>query len=565
MPLQFTEQELKKILVEPEFISDKQFSIAKAEAERDNKNIIDVIVARNYLPDENLGQLLSDAKGYPFVDLRKTVASDILLKLVPENAARALRAIPFELGKDGLHVAMADPEDLGAILLLEKKTGDNVVPYFATERDISESLDRYRRGLREELKDIIAAAAKTAASGVERETPVITVVDKLLEYGYVNKASDVHIEPFEDKTLVRYRIDGILHDMVNLPKNIHDFVVTRVKILSKLRTDEHASAQDGKLQFNSDGQRVDVRVSVAPTVLGEKVVMRILAEKARRFTLEEIGLSERDLVVMRDQMNKPWGMILATGPTGCGKTTTLYAMLQILNTRERNISTIEDPVEYQMTGINQIQVNPKTNLTFASGLRSILRQDPNIIMVGEIRDAETAGIAVNAALTGHLVLSTLHTNDAPTTLPRLLDMGVEPFLVASTVNVAIAQRLVRKICSHCIFSYNPNEDEMRMLNRDPKIVALFKKAGAKEAKSTVLYRGKGCAVCGHTGHHGRLALFEVMVISEKMRKLIVDRADADQLRVAAVAEGMTLMIEDGVKKVLNGETTLEEVLRAVKE
>ncbi|MBU0598296.1 GspE/PulE family protein, partial [Patescibacteria group bacterium] len=374
---------------------------------------------------------------------------------------------------------------------------------------------------------------------------------------------DIHIEPHEGQILVRFRIDGILHDVVFMPKDIHPFIVTRLKIMSKLRTDEHRAAQDGRLDFSVENEHVDVRVSIIPISDGEKIVMRILSEKSRRLTLAELGLENTDLQKVERGFKKPYGMILATGPTGSGKTTTLYAILKILNTREVNISTIEDPVEYDMEGVNQIQVNAKTNLTFAHGLRSILRQDPDIIMVGEIRDEDTAGIAINSAMTGHLVLSTLHTNDAPTTLPRLLDMKIEPFLIASTVNVAIAQRLVRRIHQGCIESYLPKSDDIKnlekSLGKDRAIKIGLHKKGFR------LYRGKGCKLCNGTGYEGRVGIFEVLEVTEKIRQLIMQRSNSDDIRKVAVSEGMTTMLDDGLNKVVKGATTIDELFRATRE
>ena len=392
-----------------------------------------------------------------------------------------------------------------------------------------------------------------------REIPIVKIVDTLLEYGYQNKASDIHIEPREDKIEVRFRIDGVLHDVVDLPKFVLDPVVTRIKILARLRTDEHRAAQDGKIHKKLSGEDIDIRVSIMPITDGEKVVMRILSVRGRGFSLEDLGLLEKDVKTVETNFKKPFGMILATGPTGSGKTTTLYAILKKLNTRRVNISTIEDPIEYDMEGINQIQVDPRTNLTFAEGLKSIMRQDPDIIMVGEIRDDETASIAVNAAMTGHLVLSSLHTNDAATTLPRLLDMGIEPYLVASTVNVAIAQRLVRKICMRCIESYTVKGKELEKIKQR---IDLNKIMG-KEVKEIRCYKGKGCQTCHQSGYSGRVGIFEVLEMEDSIRDLIMQKANSDQIKEQAVKNGMTTMIEDGVNKALMGITTIDEILRVI--
>ena len=391
--------------------------------------------------------------------------------------------------------------------------------------------------------------------------PIIKIVDTLLQQAYQDRASDLHLEPLEEKTTVRFRIDGILYDIIDLPKDIHDLLITRLKIMAKMRTDEHQAAQDGRFEIMLDSEKVDIRVSIIPISDGEKAVLRLLSRAGRELSLEELGLKGQDFKKLKENIRRPYGMILATGPTGSGKTTTLYAILKILNTREVNIATIEDPVEYSIIGINQIQVNPKTNLTFAEGLKSIIRQDPNIIMVGEIRDEETAGIATNAAMTGHLVLSTLHTNNAATTLPRLLDMKVEPYLISSTVNIAIAQRLVRKICMSCIESYQPAEEELENLREKINLNKILN----KNHKKLVLYRGKGCPMCHQTGYRGRIGIFEVLEMKENIKDLVMKNANAGEIEKQAITNGMTTIFEDGIQKALTGITTIEEVLRVTEE
>ena len=373
-------------------------------------------------------------------------------------------------------------------------------------------------------------------------------------------ASDIHIEPEKDGSIVRFRIDGIMQEVLHFTPEIDQQVIARIKFLSKLRTDEHLSAQDGKIQTRIENEDLDIRISIVPIVHGEKCVMRLLSARYRQFGLADLGMNERDLKKVMDASTKPYGMILSTGPTGSGKTTTMYAILKILNTKERNIATIEDPIEYEIAGLNQIQVNPKTNLTFAEGLRSILRQDPNIIYVGEIRDDETADIAVNSAMTGHLVLSTLHTNDAATALPRLLDMNIEPFLVASTVNLVIAQRLVRKICERCKVSQTEKMVDLEK-HFDKKLLQKYFKS-SKEAR---IYIGKGCPVCRSTGYSGRIGIFEILLLSEKIKDLIVAKNDSQKIMQQAMMEGMTTMMDDGLFKVQQGLTTIEEVLRATRE
>jgi type II secretory ATPase GspE/PulE/Tfp pilus assembly ATPase PilB-like protein len=391
------------------------------------------------------------------------------------------------------------------------------------------------------------------------DLPIAKIVDVLIDAAYQDKASDIHIEPEEKQSLIRVRIDGVLHEVLRVPKVLHDRIITRIKVLSGLRTDEHMSAQDGKMRMALEEENLDIRVSIIPIAEGEKAVLRLLSSRSREYTLVDLGMNEADLKKVNAAYNKSYGMILSTGPTGSGKTTSIYAILKILNTREKNITTIEDPVEYRIRGANQVQVNAKTNLTFANGLRSILRQDPNIIFVGEIRDSETAGIAVNAALTGHLVLSTLHTNDAATAIPRLSDMKVEPFLVASTVNIIIAQRLVRKICDMCKTTVTMTQEELKKHLPEETIKRHF-----GDEATLKLYKGKGCKICHNTGYNGRLGVFEVLEVSKDVRKLISEHSDSDEINKKALEEGMTTMLDDGLDKVKRGLTSIEEVVRVTK-
>ena len=390
------------------------------------------------------------------------------------------------------------------------------------------------------------------------EVSIINLVASLIEHAYDSRASDVHIDPEDKKIRVRLRIDGVLHNSFIFPEEIHSEIITRIKVLSGLRTDEHQAAQDGRFRLNfKNGELVDVRVSITPTFYGENAVLRLLAEKAEKFTLDTLGFNKKDKEKILKAVKKPYGMILSTGPTGSGKTTILYTLIKILNTPEISIITIEDPIEYAIEGIDQIQVNSRTSLTFANGLKSILRQDPNIIMVGEIRDEETAAIAVNAALTGHLLLSTLHTNDAATTLPRLLDMKIEPFLIASTINIAIGQRLVRKICPDCKIKKPVSIDEMKSLSE-----ILPKETLAKYEN---FYQGAGCNKCDNSGYRGRIGIFEILEINNDIRDAIVRKANANEIKEIAVKNGMTTMIGDGLQKALAGITTIEEILRVINE
>ncbi|MDF1497353.1 MAG: GspE/PulE family protein [Patescibacteria group bacterium] len=388
-------------------------------------------------------------------------------------------------------------------------------------------------------------------------TSITQLVNLIIVKAWEAKASDIHIDPTSESLIIRYRIDGIVYDILNLPKDDQPLIITRIKVLSGLRTDEHSMAQDGRFKIVENGISIDLRVSIVPTYSGEDVVMRLLVGEARLISLDDLGFADRDLQIINHYINRPHGMILATGPTGSGKTTTLYSILQILNKREVSIVTIEDPIEYSVQGITQIQVNTQTNLTFAAGLRSIVRQDPNIIMVGEIRDNETSGIAVNAAMTGHLLLSTIHTNDAATTLPRLLDMGIEPFLIASTVNIAIGQRLVRRLCEKCRTQYSPTKDEREALVGviPEKLLVTLDKA----------WRAEGCEACNHTGYAKRVGIYEVLEINEAVKRLIMRRASADEIQKAAQESGMTTMLEDAFVKAVNGITSLEEMLRVIRD
>jgi len=392
----------------------------------------------------------------------------------------------------------------------------------------------------------------------EDERSIIDIVDTLIVYAHNNRASDIHIDPTDKQLRVRLRVDGVLQKSCVMPKEVHDEIISRIKVLSGLRTDEHQAAQDGRFRmYLPNGVPVDIRVSIAPTYHGENAVLRLLIDKEENFSLAALGFSKDDKKKIVDAANKPTGMILSTGPTGSGKTTTLYTIIKMLNKEDVSIITIEDPIEYAVDGVEQIQVNPRSDLTFANGLRSILRQDPNIIMVGEIRDRETAGIAVNTALTGHLLLSTLHTNDAATTLPRLLDMGIEPYLVASTVNIAIGQRLVRRICEKCKEARELTEAEReRIFEIVPQSVV---------ETDLKVYEGKGCKVCGNTGYRGRLCVNEILVIEDEVRDAILRQAPAGEIRKIAIRNGMTPMIVDGMYKVQEGLTTFEEVLRVISE
>ncbi|MCX6763550.1 MAG: GspE/PulE family protein, partial [Candidatus Moranbacteria bacterium] len=496
--------------------------------------------------------------------------------------AKKYKIVAFEKGNTDLKVAMVNPEDLQTVDFIRKKTGLKIIPCLTSEESIAAVLKHYEKSLKAEFGDIIDKSSSEIIQGEAKEDlekiaqglPIIRIVDTLIKHAVLQEASDIHIEPDEKEVRVRYRIDGILHDAMTLPKQVKDGIVARIKVLSNLKLDEHRVPQDGRFKIDKDGKKLSFRVSILPIFDGEKIVMRILDESSKGLTLEQVGLYGRDLEVIHQQIKKPNGMVLITGPTGSGKTTTIYTVLDILNTPGVNISTIEDPIEYRMPRINQTQVYPKVGLTFATGLRALLRQDPNIIMVGEIRDEETMKIAIHSAMTGHLVLSTLHTNSAAGALPRLLDMGAEPFLVASTLNVVAAQRLVRKLCVDCREEYKLDDTALKALeasyNMEFLLEVIKQRAGMKiDAgagwKDITLYRPVGCEQCSKTGYHGRIGIFEVLEMNDEIGKMITQKATAEEIENKAREHGMTTMMEDGFIKAAQGATSIEEVVRVTKE
>jgi type IV pilus assembly protein PilB len=469
---------------------------------------------------------------------------------------------------------MANPLDLQSIAFLEAKSKYKIKPYLTIASELTSEIERrYAQSLSAEVSEVLKESQEGEINkrildverigDVIREAPIAKIVATVLEFAVKSRASDVHIEPLEDRTRVRYRIDGILQEKLILPRKVHEAVVSRIKILSDLKIDERRMPQDGRFSFRDGEQEVDLRVSTLPTVDGEKVVMRLLRKSSNVPTLAELGIRGKALTQIEEAIRVPHGIVLITGPTGSGKTTTLYSLLHMLNTPKVNIVTLEDPVEYQIDGINQVQINTKAGLTFATGLRSFLRQDPNIIMVGEIRDNETADLAIQASLTGHLVFSTLHTNSSSGALPRLLDMHAEPFLLASSMTCVMAQRVVRKICDHCKESYVPPEEVIVTMKEalGPLYESFLQ---THNLTAPVLWRGKKCKECGETGYLGRAGIFEVLSVSEKIGKLILERAPAIEIEKTAAADGMLLMFQDGYIKALEGMTTLEEVLRVAR-
>lgn len=558
-------QQLKKILVEPGYVSEADFKKAQNEAESQNKKIQDILVYKDLIKDENLGLLIANSLGYNFLNLRKERIDEEILELIPESVARHKGVIAFGRGENGIRVGMINPSDLKIIHLIEKRAGEPIEVYYITYNDFRNVLAKYKANIKVAFNKILKQIEDHSLSQEERDEQIVKIVDMMLLYGYQNKASDIHIEPYSKKVLARFRIDGVMHDVLDMPQDLSNLIITRIKIMARMRTDEHRAAMDGKLTFLSQEEKVDVRVSIVPVTGGENVVMRILSGKSRQFGLTELGMSDADLKKVKRTIKNPHGMIIVTGPTGSGKTTTVYAVMKILNTRDVHISSIEDPVEYDVEGISQIQVNTKTNLTFAKGLKAIVRQDPDIIMIGEVRDEETAGIAVNSAMTGHLVLTTLHANDSATTLPRLLDMDIEPYLLASTVNVIIAQRLVRKICSKCRMSFKITEELKNIIELNLELKEYLEKVKRGKLDNIYFYKGAGCELCHKTGFLGRIGIFEVLVMNDTIQEFVMKRANSDDITEEARKLGMNTILEDGVEKVLNGQTTIEEVIRVTKE
>lgn len=561
---QIDDAKLKELVLASKSISKDKLAQAEELAHKLTIPLRDALIQKEITDDISLGTLEAGFYKLPFVSLLDIEIPDEVLFSLPEEVARRNKVVLFNRSDAEVKLATSEPSPQLDYLVrnLEKKTGKKVILHYLTPRELDSALYAYRKNLQYSFEKLLKQGEITTPYGVERDPPVEKIVDLMVDTAYSEKASDIHIEPQDKVSLVRFRIDGILHDVIEIPETIHDRIVTRIKVMSGLRTDEHQSAQDGKIHKVINKEDVDLRVSIIPIVDGEKVVIRILASSARNYTLADLGMSPADLAKVKKAFSKTYGMVLSTGPTGSGKTTSIYAILKILNSRDKNITSIEDPVEYRIKGANQIQVNTKTNLTFANGLRSILRQDPDHVFVGEIRDNETAGIAVNAALTGHLVLSTLHTNNAATAIPRLIDMGVEPFLVASTVNVVIAQRLVRKICDNCKTSYTVNKSEL--LNYFPKEIIDKYFVGVGKDKGVRVYKGTGCKLCHGTGYFGRIGIFEVLDVTAEIRQLISGRSDADKIDATARVKGMTSMLDDGLSKMAKGATTFEEVLRVIK-
>lgn len=595
---------VEKLLHNAKKITAEQLAAAREQAKTEKKSLQEVVLKNNIVSEKDLTKLYSEEIDIPYVEFNPKEIKRELLKLIPERVARQYKAVVFDKEGETTMLAMEDPDDIQAINFLQKQLGAQVKVFVTTSSNIQGALDQYRGNISSELTKVISPDEEEADQDEEvseedlaEDSPIAQTVNLIIEYAVKSGASDVHIEPREGAVVIRYRIDGILREANKLPKKVLNALVSRIKILSNLKIDERRAPQDGRFKVQVNDQVYALRVSTLPIVDGEKVVMRILNESSKALTLEELGYWGEALKNINKAILQPHGMILVTGPTGSGKSTSLFSILSLLNNPSVNIATVEDPVEYRIAGANQTQVNPVAGMTFANGLRALLRQDPNIIMVGEIRDTETAGLAVQAALTGHLVFSTLHTNNAATTLPRLLDMGIEPFLIASTVRAVVGQRLVRRLCVDCRESYAPDEpilaqvaeifatDNATVMKRIHELETQALEGGigksnpsktnkastaelsTTESKITRLWKAheEGCESCGHSGYKGRFGIYEVLMNSIDIQKLIVGNATSEAIQEQAIKEGMVTMQIDGLIKALRGQTTIEEILRVTAE
>ena len=579
---------IEDVLYEKKLINSDQLSAIKFEHVNTGKDADQIIKERGYVSNEDYVKAFGEVYGIEYVKLAENKIDQKLLEIFPHAVAKRYNIVPFALDGDNLSLAMADPLDLQTIEFVERKTGYKVIPFISTIKELEHIIDEIGgKAIGEEisaaLQEISATTLKIDESQGDlsqddstiRDAPIARIVGMILETAVKIGASDIHLEPSEENTRLRYRVDGVLTEKRTLPKEMHDSIIARIKILAQMKIDEKRIPLDGRFKVQVGNTQTDLRVSTLPTIYGEKVVIRLLKEEGSIFTFKDLGMRGLSLKRFEESLLKPTGMILVTGPTGSGKTVTLASALSKLNTVRVNIVTLEDPVEIRVVGVNQVQVNPQAGLTFANGLRSFLRQDPNIIMVGEIRDSETAELAIQAALTGHLVLSTLHTNSSSGALPRLLDMGAESFLLASTVNVILAQRLVRKICPDCVEEYFPPpeiEEDIKstlssietskiLMSKDKVIADDMKKVASGKIK---LFRGKGCEKCGKSGYKHRVGIFEVLEMSPKIAELTLERKPADLIEKVAIEEGMLTLLQDGYLKVLEGITSLEEVLRVAK-
>jgi type IV pilus assembly protein PilB len=554
-------KQLGDILLEDGLITSDQLSVAVDQHQTLGRSLGRVLVDQGILSETQLVAALAQQIGLRFIDLSDFPVDGSALARIPGSVCRQHMAIPIGFEDGRIVVAMADPANVFAADDIRTISGYEVLPAVATRADVVAAIDRYYRAdsdlddLTTALEDADEATGDDLAGlkEVVEDAPIVKFVNLLITQAIQDRASDIHLEPTEQDLRVRYRIDGVLHEVMRSPKSIQSGVISRLKIMADINIAERRIPQDGRLSVSAHGKKVDLRVATLPTVWGEKVVMRILDNSTARLDLSELGFTQNNYERYSESFGKPYGMILVTGPTGSGKSTTLYATLNILNRPEVNIITVEDPVEYRLPGISQVQTNTKAGLTFASSLRSILRSDPDIVLIGEIRDHETAQIAVEAALTGHLVLSTLHTNNAPSAITRLTEMGIEPFLVGSAVDAVLAQRLARRLCMKCKEAYTPTEETLTAAKVNWDL----------STGIPTLYRPVGCPSCSNTGYKGRMALHEVMMVNEEIERLAVEHAPATEISAAALRSGMVTLRNDGMTKVLNGVTSIDEILRVV--
>lgn len=548
---------IQRIIWENKLLTKEQIESAILLAPSLGKSFVDTLLFKNLIPEDTLGEVTAEAMGVGYASLKGKVIPADVLTLISEDSAIAHDILPFAKTDQELHLAMADPTDFEIINFVEKKTGLIVRPFFSFHDQITRGLAQYKKDINSEFRDILDGLKEVNAdlTKAAEDVPTIKMLDTIMEYASVQGASDIHIEGQETNTIIRFRVDGILHDILILDKKVQLALVARIKYLCNLKIDEHRLPQDGRFKFDHLSMRTAVRVSIIPTFHSENVVMRLLPESTKTRTLQELGFTPNNIETLTREITRTNGIILLTGPTGSGKTTTLYSLLEMLNKPEVKIATIEDPVEYSVPRVSQTQVNTQTGLTFASGLRALLRHDPNIIMVGEVRDHETADISINAALTGHLVLSTLHTNDATSTIPRLLDLGVEPFLIAATVRVVVAQRLVRQLCIECAVPETPSDQEL-------EDVARLSNLAVSDLKNGHYMKPVGCNKCS-SGFRGRFGMHEVFIVNDELRELILQRPSNEKIQANAVQNGMYTMLQDGVAKAAAGLTTLSEVFREI--
>jgi len=566
------DDKLKAILINDGLITAESFDENLENSRRLGADIADTLVSKGIVPANYVERAIGSYLGVPAADLDNEQIDAEVLNLLPEDIARQRRVVVFARNKDGvISAAMEDPTDLATIQFLERFLKVDVKPFIASTDDLNKGYSLYSQATAETFKKLIeeniAASISSRIKGEEAasELPIVAILDNLLAYAMSSRSSDIHLEVFDEFILVRYRVDGILHEVLRIPKDVHPAIIARIKLLGGMRIDEHNKPQDGRFRYKIGSDTIDLRVAIIPTFHGEKAELRLLPSSVRPLSFEELGMLKDTIEIVESAIRKSYGMMLVCGPTGSGKTTTIYSILHVLNRPEVNIVTVEDPVEYDIQYVNQTQINPAAGITFASGLRAILRQDPNIIMVGEIRDAETAGIAIQSSLTGHLVISSLHTNDAPTAIPRLFDMDVEPFLVSAVVNAVLAQRLVRKIHMDCIESYKPDQASLDKIRTQLKQLNI-PDAEIESRMPDRIYRGGGCSADGFTGYHGRLGIFEVLDATDETRNLIASsNFSLTALRKLSKEQGSITMFEDGLRKVERGITTLEEVFRVIQE